>query len=124
MSFTTVRIQVPAAIPLGHQVEITWFEKKTTGIFGDDTRRIDSPHVRDLVTGVEYTQMEHHHDGGSTYGLNSIALELCENLTVVRRLRGVVRRAVVMRLGHMDSLFIQTTLVVESLPEETSAYRG
>jgi hypothetical protein len=40
MSFTTVRIKGPAAIPLGHQVEITWFEKKMAGIFGDDTRRM------------------------------------------------------------------------------------
>ena len=61
----------PVPIPVGHRVEITWYqeEETTTGLLGGDKTKvtpIETPVVVDVETGVRYGLLAHF-DEGSAY---------------------------------------------------------
>jgi hypothetical protein len=65
------RMVVP--IPVGHRVELTWFERTQERLFGADQQYVDDdePYIRDLDTGIAYTVGWHHYESVLMPGHNT-----------------------------------------------------
>ncbi len=97
MSSRRVTLIGAIPIPVGHEVEVTWYEveERKVALFGSDTtetKSISAPIVVDQSTGIRYSMYEHFaHAGG--YGEGKVNLErhaLRTDLTPVERLFGRV----------------------------------
>lgn len=79
MSTRRVTLIGAIPIPVGHEVEVTWYEAEVlkVALFGSDTREtrsIEAPVVVDQTTGIRYAMLEHFAHAGS-YGEGKINLE-------------------------------------------------
>jgi hypothetical protein len=107
-----------APVPVGHRVELTWFEEVSRGLVPGQERVDDRPHqplIRDLDTGVEYAS-----DwvlGVSRRRRPDVPFELGEvprtELRVQRRATGVVRACRLVTVRGFPELEVQTHLEVE-----------
>ena len=87
----------PVPIPIGHRVEITWYqeEETTTGLLGGDKKKvtpIETPVVVDAETGIRYGLLAHF-DEDSAYRGGQINLQehrLRDSLVSTDRLTGTV----------------------------------
>lgn len=104
-----------AAVPVGHRVEVVWYQRVTGGLFGES--RQDRPHepvITDLDTGIVYLSDRLLITPGFkrpkepfdvSEGLSSESRE-------VRRLRGVVRACRVITIRSFADVELQTELTV------------
>jgi hypothetical protein len=111
----TVTVIYSAAIPVGHRIEVRWFEASSAGVFGTKTE--EQPHqplVRDIDTGIEYMgdwMLKH---AGSKRPKRALEVDehVKKELEVVRTLVGTVRRCRVVTVAWSD-YDVQTHLDVE-----------
>lgn len=104
-----------APIPVGHEVEASWFETPSGGFFGAKPKRV--AHVRDLDTEVSYGEMECFKDiGAIRQEPTPLASRLRADLKVLEQKRGKVVSCQVATMGFSE-LFIQTTLVIDTSEE-------
>lgn len=110
-----VVVQYQAPIPIGHQVEVVWYEVIETGLLGKKARSWPhEPLIIDVNTGIEYaserwlasTGVKHH---GRPVEIGD---ELAAGVRVLQRLKGVVRKCRVITIrGH--EFDVQTALTIE-----------
>ena len=95
----TRRVQLigPVPIPVGHRVEITWYqgEEVTTGLLGGDKKKvtpIETPMVIDIDTGIRYGLLAHFDEGSAYRGgqINVAEHRLRDNLVSTERVTGKV----------------------------------
>ena len=105
----------PAAIPVGHRVEVHWYLASTDGVFGPKTE--EQPHqplIKDLDTGIEYMGDWVLSHAGTKRAKR--ALEISEHLRhelePTRVLIGTVRRCRVVTVAWSE-YDVQTHLDVE-----------
>jgi hypothetical protein len=109
-------------IPVGHEVEITWYRIETaaTSLLGKDKTKVQplhSPEVRDLTTGIRYAIYAQFSDGGA-YKPGSINLQRHETrpgLVADQKVAGkVVSCSIVdLRWSSRSSSQVETELVVD-----------
>ena len=87
----------PVPIPVGHRVEITWYqeEETTSGLLGGDKKKvtpIETPVVVDVETGIRYGLLAHFDEGGAYRGgrINIEEHRLRDSLVSTERLVGEV----------------------------------
>ena len=118
----TLHFQGYAPIPVGHRVEITWFEQETTRLFGGNTReRFEHPMVRDLETGIVYQTTRMVSDTRAVYH-DRVEYPLEPLLDAGETRIAKVTGCRVLSAPVVDATVLVTTLVIEELPE-TDAYR-
>jgi len=50
-----IDIAILAPVPVGHRVEVRWYQEESAGLFSTKTKEFPhAPMVRDLDTGIEY----------------------------------------------------------------------
>jgi hypothetical protein len=115
---TEVVVVFAAPVPVGHRVEITWYEAVSRGLVPSQERvdeREHQPVLRDLDTGVEYAtdwfvgaSRRKRPDAPYEVGDGARA-ELREQ----RRVEGIVRRCRVVTIRGYPDYDVQTHLVLE-----------
>lgn len=112
-----------APIPIGHRVELQFFERDTGFFSVEYSEQLDMPLIRDLDTGIEYApEWLFKTEARDNLGLTSPrALEMSPSVRPTRSLTGtVVACRVVTGLVAADwTVFTYLTL----LEEETRIYR-
>jgi len=118
------RLQLIGSIPLpiGHEVELTWFheEKVSIGLLGGETRKkvdIDTPLVVDRTTGIRYGAFAHY-VGTGAYRAGQINVSnhtMRDDLVPRRVLRGKVRACSIVdiRFEGRESGQMETELVID-----------
>lgn len=100
-----------APVPVGHLVELTWFESPSGGFLGPKAQRL--AHIRDLDTRVSFGEMGCFEEvSAMRLEPRLLPLELRSDLRVVEQTRGRVVNCQVATMGFSDK-FIQTTLVID-----------
>jgi hypothetical protein len=110
----TVPLAYPAAVPVGHHVELTW-RFKPGGLRGNKpTSRPYEPFLIDLDSGVQYAPYWQvgTHDTFRSHAVNDYASEPRLELDVERVVRGRVRSCTVVHIG-LSEPYQQTILVIE-----------
>lgn len=109
-----VPLAYPAAIPIGHHVELTW-RLKAGGLLGNKlVEQPYEPFLIDLDSGVQYApewQVGTHATFRSG-AVNDYASEPRVELQVTRVVRGRVRSCTIVHVG-MAEPYQQTILVIE-----------
>ncbi|MFK8002602.1 MAG: hypothetical protein AB8H86_23635 [Polyangiales bacterium] len=117
-------VKFAAAVPLGHQVEVVWYQVVKDGWSGVKIEEFAYlPQITDLDTGIEYLNAHLVADTGSwrTMEPRSVSDDINAPFEVQRVLRGKVRRCRLITIGNYE-IGIQTHLDIE--PEtDQSAYR-
>jgi hypothetical protein len=106
MSTRTIRSIGCIPIPVGHEVEVTWYEVETisTGFLGGEKKEvepIDVPVIRDVETGIRYGFFAHFVERGS-YRAGEINVErhvLRSDLSVRDSVRGTVTACSIVSIG-------------------------
>jgi hypothetical protein len=104
-----------APIPVGHRVEVRWFEASSAGVFGTKTAsQPDMPLIKDLETGVEYLGDWLYNHNGTKRSKRALAIDehIKKELQVVRTLVGTVSRCRVVTVAWSE-YDIQTHLDIE-----------
>ncbi len=117
----TVDIAFATPIPIGHQVELRWFEETSSGLFGTKEKDLPFiPLVKDLSTGIEYVSSDLYPHAGGHAPQQPLELdnELKPELNEIRTLRGEVTACRVIMVQWSDQS-VQTRLWVK--PEGSSA---
>ena len=127
MPLEIVRTAMTVAIPIGHRITATWyaFEKEAFFSSAKTLTAIQEPRILDHDTGIEYAVIDHH-EVVSMYTsgeLRQVPFELLPELRVNGVISGVVRRCAIVKIGGGDSLYHQTTMLVETAVAPTAAYR-
>lgn len=94
----TVTVIGAVPIPLGHRIEVTWYERdKSPGFFGGGAptvERLDHPRIQDLDTGIVYldAQLAHrlHPHGFQPGKVNTRAVGVPDDLRPAEVLVGKV----------------------------------
>ncbi|MEM9187785.1 MAG: hypothetical protein AAGF12_01315 [Myxococcota bacterium] len=119
------RVQLIGAypIPMGHRVEVTWYqaEEMATSFLGQDKKKvekIDAPVLVDVDTGVRYGLLAHFDEGSGYYGgrINIEQHTLRSNLVPIRSLKGTVVSCSIAQIRFEGRGFEQdeTELVIET----------
>ena len=106
-----------APIPIGHRIEVTWYQLVERGLAGQ-TRTDERPaqaSIRDLDTGIEYDTDWVFGGGGKPRPdtPHDVETEPLEGFRVHRRLAGTVRRCRIVTLRRFPSYDVQTHLWIE-----------
>jgi hypothetical protein len=122
MSTRTVRAIGCIPIPVGHEVEVTWYEVETisTGFLGGEKKDvvpIEIPVIRDVETGIRYGFLAHFVERGS-YRAGEINVErhvLRGDLNVRDSLRGTVTACSIVSIGFEGRAVdqVETEIVIE-----------
>jgi hypothetical protein len=119
MELVVVMYQAP--IPIGHHVEIVWYEIIETGLLGKKAKSWPhEPLITDNNTGIEYASERWLASSGVKHGSRPVEVgdELMAGARVLQRLKGVVRKCRVVTVrGHEYD--VQTSLTIE--PEAGTA---
>ena len=107
-----------APVPVGHRVEVTWFEEVTRGLGGGPPRidqREHQPLIVDLDTGVRYETdwmlgASRRRSPDAPYEVGEVVRT---ELREARRLEGVVRSCRVVTVRGFPEYDVQTLLEVE-----------
>ena len=114
MEHVVVMYQAP--IPIGHQVEIVWYEIIETGMLGGKKARSwpHEPLITDINTGVEYASERWLTSAGVKHAGRPVEIsdELADGARVLQRLKGVVRKCRVITVRGHD-YDVQTALSIE-----------
>ena len=108
-----------APVPVGHRVQVTWYEKVEAGLVPSQVRtdsRPAQPVIRDLDTGISYeTDWAIGHGGkGRPDTPHDVADAPLADFRVERRISGVVRRCRVVTLRALPTYDVQTHLDIET----------
>ncbi|MEM9866003.1 MAG: hypothetical protein AAF938_30650 [Myxococcota bacterium] len=117
-------VKFAAPIPLGHEIEVVWYEVIKTGWSGVSAEdRPYVPRIVDRTTGIEYLNATLVSGGGiwDTSQPLSISEEVRAPFEECRVLIGTVRRCRLVTIGS-NEVGIQTHLRVEAKRDEP-AYR-
>lgn len=111
-----VVVQYQAPIPIGHQVEIVWYEVIETSLLGGKKARSwpHEPLITDINTGVEYASERWLASTGVKHSGRPVEVgdELAAGVRVLQRLKGVVRKCRIVTIrGH--EFDVQTALSIE-----------
>lgn len=105
-----------AQIPIGHRVEVVWYEVVESGMFGKKARSWPhEPLITDLTTGVEFASerwLEHASTKQSHRPLE-VSDELIAGARVLQRLKGIVRKCRVITVRGFSDFDVQTALQIE-----------
>ncbi|MBZ5714913.1 hypothetical protein [Nannocystis pusilla] len=106
-----------APVPVGHRVELTWYDIVDAGFFGGANRkpRPHEPVITDLDTGIVYLSDRVLDTHGSKSPDTPVALSdavsgLAER---VKSVRGIVRACRVITVRSFADIDLQTELTVE-----------
>ena len=104
-----------APIPVGHRVELVWYEIVVAGLFGKSrNERPHEPVITDLDTGIVYVSDRLFVTAGMKRPKEP--LEVSEQLDAgakeVRRVRGVVRGCRVVTIRSFSDADLQTELTI------------
>ncbi|SFE09344.1 hypothetical protein SAMN02745121_02996 [Nannocystis exedens] len=104
-----------APVPVGHRVELVWYEIVTAGMFGQSRKaRPHEPVVTDLDTGVVYVSDRVLETAGAK--LPHEPFEVSDRppgyAEVARRVRGIVRGCRVITIRSFSDIDVQTELTI------------
>jgi NAD(P)H-hydrate repair Nnr-like enzyme with NAD(P)H-hydrate epimerase domain len=104
-----------APIPVGHRVELVWYEVVVDGLFG--TSRKERPHepvITDLDTGIVYVSDRLLVTPGMKRPKEPLEVSdgLDGDAKEVRRVRGVVRACRVVTIRSFSDVDLQTELTI------------
>lgn len=113
----TIELLYPAVIPVGHRVEIRWYEAPVGGFWGSKPVVVDhEPLVRDLDTGVVYAPgwLFAESTGVRPNRAQEVRREPRTDAREVRALTGTVKSCRVLAWNGGDgSCLLQTTLTID-----------
>lgn len=104
-----------APIPLGHRVELVWYDVVESGLFSDSRKtRPHEPVVTDLDTGIVYLSDRVLDAPGIKSPDKPLAVSegIVEGAQAVRRLRGIVRACRVITIRRFSEIDLQTELTI------------
>ena len=104
-----------APIPVGHRVELVWYDVVTSGLFGESRKeRPHEPVIADLDTGVVYVsdRLLAHPGMKRPHEPFDVSEKLTEDAREVRRVRGVVRGCRVITIRSFSDIDVQTELTI------------
>ncbi|MDC0668051.1 hypothetical protein [Nannocystis radixulma] len=106
-----------APVPVGHRVELTWYDLVDAGFFGGTNRktRPHEPVVTDLDTGIVYLSDRVLDTPGmkspdTPYGVSDAISKIA---TQVKSVRGIVRACRVVTIRSFAEIDLQTELTIE-----------
>jgi hypothetical protein len=106
-----------APVPVGHRVELAWYDIVDAGFFGGTNRqtRPHEPVVTDLDTGVVYLSDRLLDTGGAKAPHTPLQVsgDLSTIAKPVKRLRGIVRACRVVTIRSFGDIDLQTELTIE-----------
>ncbi len=124
MSTRTIVFIGSLPIPVGHQVEVTWYEVETvsTGFLGGEKKEVDPiavPLVLHVDAGIRYGFLKHFVDRGS-YRAGEINVErhvLRSEMRERDKIRGTVKACSIVSIGFegrgVDQLETELTIELE-----------
>lgn len=125
MEHVVVMYQAP--IPIGHQVEIVWYEIIESGLLGKKARSWPhEPLITDVTTGIEYASERWLVSSGVKHGGRPVEVgdELAPGARVLQRLKGYVRKCRVITIrGHEFDVQTHLSIEPESKPTTLVNYR-
>ncbi|WAS96216.1 hypothetical protein [Nannocystis punicea] len=104
-----------APVPVGHRVELVWYEIEVSGLFGASRKpRPHEPVVTDLDTGVVYVSDRVLETPGMKAPDEPLAVSdgLARVAKPVRRVRGIVRACRVVTIRSFSDIDVQTELTI------------
>lgn len=104
-----------APVPVGHRVELVWYDVVVDGLFGTSRReRPHEPVITDLDTGIVYVSDRLFVTPGVKRAKEPIEVseELNKDAKEVKRVRGVVRRCRVITVLSFSDFELQTELTI------------
>lgn len=111
----TVNFHGVAPVPVGHRVEVRWYQEMIAGLFGGSTSREEPtrPWIRDLDSGVVYATHWLFLDGGVYLTeINVRNTEVRPTLRIIETLTGKVLSCHVTTVGLSD-MVVETLLTVQ-----------
>ena len=106
-----------APVPVGHRVELVWYDLHDAGFFGGTNRktRPHEPVVTDLDTGIVYLSDRLLFSLGSKSPDTPLEVSegLSESAKPVKHLRGIVRACRVVTIRSFADIDLQTELTIE-----------
>lgn len=105
-----------APIPVGHRVELEWYDMHDAGFFGTNRKpRPHEPVVTDLDTGVVYMSDRLLFTSGvkAPHTPLEVGERLSEDAKPVKRVQGIVRACRVVTIRSFGDIDLQTELTVE-----------
>lgn len=125
MEHVVVMYQAP--IPIGHQVEVVWYEIIESGLLGKKSRSWPhEPLITDINTGIEYASERWLASIGVKHTGRPVDIgdELAAGARVLQRLRGYVRKCRVITVrGHEYDVQTALSIEAESKPTTLVNYR-
>lgn len=104
-----------APVPVGHRVQVVWYECLQGGIFGSTTALLEhEPQIIDLVTGIEYISDKLTGTSGEKVALKPLAFGPGVDARAKPRyqLVGVVQRCRIVSHRTFGELEAQTELTI------------
>lgn len=122
MATRTFRVIGSIPIPVGHEVEVRWYDVETisTGLLGGEKREvnpIEIPVIRDVETGIRYGFYAHFVERGSYRGgqINVESHVLRSDLNEREAIRGNVTACSIVSVGFEGRAVdqVETELTIE-----------